>query len=684
MASSASSGSAIANDFTFTGAGGSSAIAQRLFNDRGTSGDVTFRLLRDMSSDDLLSLGSPPPDRPTIDLKAHRLVLEERSQRFRAMLQTSSNGSGSAQFAEAAPGAIVRVTDVAPDVFAALLEFLYCDRLPTSIPLLLDLRAVAERYVLTQLETLCVRSLVNKACLDVGDSLSIVLHAQRGSLYSSCGYHDSDVVPIALKILVLNFEQVLERLDEADPGDVACILSCLAGAALFSDVSERGLVSWAIGYTKVPSDVALLNNDKDGNDASSSSATAHEPEDAEGAARAVDVTRVPLVISEAGVDFLSALLPFFGLGPFTGTHQTGFLDQLSDVLPSATASAIIAAVASRSPNSVVTTDMLQTRAVLNESWMCVCEETEIDEEGRLRYAKEGDAGAHRVCMTEAGMRPLCMLDALPASAVQELLLVLQHGPEFNLHTGCLSLFVESSCPRGRKHGDSATLALDWCRPSGSSAPAAAAVTDAVVGTAIMTATLSTSGDCSRFKSSAAAALSRDRFPIGPGSMWRVVLERERVVTSVEAHAGGERQVHASRAAAAAGAASESSSASSSAGQTAGNNSSGAPAASPVRYQLTITLDLQPVLGPWIVPPGHAVSRVQLSAQCGKRSHFAHHHNDDDDNEGEGEEDAGEEDAGEEDAGEEVRGSKVAAGTGSTIMLPPVDILVLHASSTINY
>lgn len=83
--------------------------------------DVTFRLIPDSG---LPSPGDSAMLEPESTVRAHRLVLQARSPVFRSML--------AAGMMEGETG-MVTVSDMQPDVFRALMHFVYSDDLPDEL-----------------------------------------------------------------------------------------------------------------------------------------------------------------------------------------------------------------------------------------------------------------------------------------------------------------------------------------------------------------------------------------------------------------------------------------------------------------------------------------------------------------------------------------------------------------------
>lgn len=83
--------------------------------------DVTFRMVPDSAAP---SAGDSAMSEPESTVRAHRLVLQARSPVFRSML--------AAGMMEGETG-VVTVSDMQPDVFRALMHFVYSDDLPEEL-----------------------------------------------------------------------------------------------------------------------------------------------------------------------------------------------------------------------------------------------------------------------------------------------------------------------------------------------------------------------------------------------------------------------------------------------------------------------------------------------------------------------------------------------------------------------
>lgn len=83
--------------------------------------DVTFRMVPDSTAS---SAGDSAMSEPESTVRAHRLVLQARSPVFRSMLASG--------MMEGETG-VVTVTDMQPDVFRALMHFVYSDDLPEEL-----------------------------------------------------------------------------------------------------------------------------------------------------------------------------------------------------------------------------------------------------------------------------------------------------------------------------------------------------------------------------------------------------------------------------------------------------------------------------------------------------------------------------------------------------------------------
>ena len=110
----------------------------RLREDARTNGDAVFHV--------------STPDGEVTELRSYRFLLTAASERFAAMF----NGG----WKESTSTLPIQVTDVAAVTFDNLLEWLHTATLPQSDLELLDLRAAANMYVLTELERACVGALM--------------------------------------------------------------------------------------------------------------------------------------------------------------------------------------------------------------------------------------------------------------------------------------------------------------------------------------------------------------------------------------------------------------------------------------------------------------------------------------------------------------------------------------------
>ena len=579
---------------------GVKAITRHMFDSRSLSGDVTFRVPSHITPDDLVFINPPPLMSGYVDMKAHKLVLEARSERFRAMFNS--------QMREAQPNPLIEIRDVCASVFDALLKWFYLDELPDEDELetLLDLRCVAERYLLTELEVACFRRLM-VACCDRKHMARVLIYATCGSVYASCGYHDGDIVPFAKALIAARpFDAITPCTQFTDK---CTILTVLASApALF--LTDDDLITLIMDCLTPPcgaplvSDTSNLSND-DGTGAGQVSGHKRQRVGTSNGLDDIDDDGPSCSArKKAATSFLMSVLPLLRLGSLkvkrAAAHFIG-----TSILPKETAFDLVNAVLTKTPNAVVSAEMLGKRGDLKLAAFETKNDGDKRKEAQYKYfAQLPDGSYHYYRVSDqadltdflADRTDLLELNRNDSAPITAARIVLQLS-SLTTSDGYLALSLFGRCPASEDGDDDdddddemegiIELWFGWSGVSTDGATASWVAYDGDYGCEHTT------------DPQVEGAQPEGGVPVEAGSIWRCEL------TQVAAPWPAEDALPVS------------SSSSSSSSSAAARDSR-----LEMRYQLTVHMDLKVAFGPCLLPAGHRVTDIDLAVNHDVGNHRA--------------------------------------------------------------
>ena len=606
------------------------AILQKLREDKGATGDVTFRVPLEITRDNLVPVDAAPPASPAVDIKANKFVPASRCERFAAMFRSNMR--------EAKPGTIVEIKDVDAATFEKLLRYLYLDEVDENEDerILLDLRAVAERYMLRDLETRCVRLLMKAIACDLDAAISILVYAMVKTPYVDCAYHEADLVHFAASQLGYCANAALDLHAYNWPlslESAVAILSCDGLRRIMISCMEEDFVVFLIRYANLIAGGQEEDRDSD-DDADDAAESAERDDDS----------------TYGASDALLALLPFMRLG---NTHPPRLAQMLSDeALPHNVRTQLVQARTTSQPIGLVTREMLGRRRDV----MDFCNQLP---KGVVSSATDPDSGEtvtsvirtescdawptitkrvqavfHGLVTGESGTVPLLSVGEkltvkIPGSPFSDMtalraLLVFQQR-----QLGGMGLRLTVAGCGGGKDGSIVQADFNWPHLIAREKETALVVTPgnccAHCGTGTASAPATSSSATSSLSplasGCAAIPLAKD-VTITADVIWRVHLDCEEVVAdapSAEPTAASSGS-YPSSAAARIMLPARASDGGSGGGSTAGaGNGAGSGAASSdvseaqYRYTLTVYADLTPVVGPFTLPASHRVKGIFLDA-----------------------------------------------------------------------